>query len=90
MTGRLKNKVAVITGAAAGIGRASALSFAKEGAKVFCVDWDGKGAAETAELVKKADGQAIAWKGMHRCTSESQRIESLQLIAATRKRTKRS
>ena len=66
MTGRLKNKVAVITGAAAGIGRASALSFAKEGAKVFCVDWDGKGAAETAELVKKA-GVALTMRQVCLC-----------------------
>ncbi|MFH1255064.1 MAG: SDR family NAD(P)-dependent oxidoreductase, partial [bacterium] len=36
---RLKNKVAIITGAGSGIGRGSALAFAKEGAKVVVADW---------------------------------------------------
>lgn len=42
MTGRLQGKTAVITAAAAGIGRASALAFAREGAKVIATDIDEK------------------------------------------------
>src|SRR5262245_62533617 len=43
--GRLACKTAIVTAAAAGIGRASALSLAREGAKVFATDIDGKGLA---------------------------------------------
>lgn len=40
MTGRLEGKVALVTGAASGIGKASALAFAKEGARVVVADVD--------------------------------------------------
>jgi NAD(P)-dependent dehydrogenase (short-subunit alcohol dehydrogenase family) len=51
---RLKDKVALITGAGSGIGRASALLFSKEGAMVVCVDVNEKAAAETAAMIKGA------------------------------------
>jgi NAD(P)-dependent dehydrogenase (short-subunit alcohol dehydrogenase family) len=51
---RLKDKVALITGAGSGIGRASALLFSKEGASVVCVDVNEKAAAETAAMIKNA------------------------------------
>jgi NAD(P)-dependent dehydrogenase (short-subunit alcohol dehydrogenase family) len=47
---RLKGKVAVITGAGSGIGRASALLFAREGASVVAVDREAAGVEETARL----------------------------------------
>ena len=53
-------KTIVITGAGSGIGRATALIFAREGANVVCADIDGKGAAETVEQVNKIGGQALA------------------------------
>jgi len=56
---RLQNKIAVITGAGSGIGRAVALTFAKEGAKVVVADWAEKGGQETVEMVKRADGEAV-------------------------------
>lgn len=46
--GRLDGKVAFVTGAASGIGRASAMRMAGEGASVVCADIDGSGAEETA------------------------------------------
>jgi len=51
VTARLEGKVAVITGAAGGIGRASALRFAAEGARVVAADLVAEGAAEVAEQV---------------------------------------
>jgi len=56
--GRLKGKVAVITGAGRGLGRARALRFAQEGAQVVVNDVDPEPAEETAQAVKEAGGQA--------------------------------
>ena len=50
---RLKNKVALITGAGSGIGRATALLFASEGASVVVVDIDAPAGEETVALIKK-------------------------------------
>jgi NAD(P)-dependent dehydrogenase (short-subunit alcohol dehydrogenase family) len=58
-SGRLAGKVALITGAGSGIGRASALLFAAEGAAVGCLDRDGSAAEETSSLVAAAGGRAI-------------------------------
>ena len=55
MTGRLKGKTAIITAAAAGIGRASALAFAQEGAKVIATDVDEKNLATLAGVAGKTD-----------------------------------
>jgi NAD(P)-dependent dehydrogenase (short-subunit alcohol dehydrogenase family) len=57
---RLQNKTALITGAASGIGRESALLFAREGAAVACVDLTEAANAETAQMIKDAGGRAIA------------------------------
>jgi NAD(P)-dependent dehydrogenase (short-subunit alcohol dehydrogenase family) len=48
---RLKGKVALVTGAASGIGRASALLFAREGARVMVADIDERGGRETCEAI---------------------------------------
>lgn len=56
---RLKNKVAIITGAGSGIGQGIALSFIKEGAKVVVADWQEKGGEETVNQIKKLKGEAI-------------------------------
>jgi meso-butanediol dehydrogenase/(S,S)-butanediol dehydrogenase/diacetyl reductase len=55
---RLSGKVALITGAGAGIGRASSLLFAREGARVLAVDLDAATGEETARLVCDAGGEA--------------------------------
>jgi dihydroanticapsin dehydrogenase len=55
----LEGKVAIITGAASGIGRATAILFAKEGAKVIVADINDNGGAETVKLIKKDGKQAV-------------------------------
>lgn len=52
------NKVTVITGAGSGIGRATALLFAKKGAKVVVVDLDAKGGSKTIDSIKGDGGEA--------------------------------
>lgn len=56
---RLQDKVGIITGAGAGIGRASSLLFAREGAKIVCSDLDPVTGEETVRLVREAGGEAI-------------------------------
>ena len=53
-------KVVVITGGASGIGRATAVAFAREGAKVVIGDIDARGAEETVELISSIGGAAIS------------------------------
>lgn len=56
----LDKKVAVVTGAGSGVGRASALRFAAEGARVVCADISAERAEETVALAKKASGTAMS------------------------------
>ncbi len=57
---RLANKVAVITGAASGMGQAASLLFAQEGASVVVVDLNVEAAEETVKSIRAAGGKAIA------------------------------
>ncbi len=55
---RLQDKVAIVTGGAAGIGRAICELFAQEGARVLVADIDDAGGQETVRLIKSAGGEA--------------------------------
>ena len=55
---RLKDKNAIITGSGAGIGKATALRFVEEGARVMVVDVNGEDAKKTAQMLRDAGGQA--------------------------------
>lgn len=57
---RLTDKVCVITGGGSGIGRATALLFAQEGAKVVVADMDFQAAEEVAALARDADARTTA------------------------------
>jgi NAD(P)-dependent dehydrogenase (short-subunit alcohol dehydrogenase family) len=77
---RLKDKVALITGAGSGIGRQTALLFAKEGAAVLCVDVNEQAAGETVSLVKQAGGRAAS------CRADvSKARDCEQMVAAAEK-----
>lgn len=79
MSGRLQGKVAVVIGAGSsgpgwGNGKATAMLFAREGAKVFCVDVDEAAAAETVGLIRAQEGTAEAW---HADGSDERDVERL-------------
>ena len=58
--GRFAGKVAFVTGAANGIGRAAALAFAREGANVVVADVSERGNQETARMIEELGGRALA------------------------------
>jgi NAD(P)-dependent dehydrogenase (short-subunit alcohol dehydrogenase family) len=60
MSGQLSNKIALITGGGSGLGRAAALAFAREGAKLVVADLNVAGGQETVRLITEVGGQAIS------------------------------
>jgi NAD(P)-dependent dehydrogenase (short-subunit alcohol dehydrogenase family) len=60
---RLKDKIGIVTAAASGMGRAGAIRFAREGAKVAVVDIDGEKAEAVAAEIAQAGGKAIVLAG---------------------------
>jgi NAD(P)-dependent dehydrogenase (short-subunit alcohol dehydrogenase family) len=56
----LRDKVAIVTGAASGIGKAAALTFGREGAKVMCADINAEGAEATARTIADTGGEAAS------------------------------
>jgi len=76
MAGVVAGKVALVTGASSGIGRATALAFAREGAKVVVADVTVEGGEETVAQVKNAGGEAIFVK-----TDVSKAVEVEALVA---------
>jgi NAD(P)-dependent dehydrogenase (short-subunit alcohol dehydrogenase family) len=78
MRGRLADKVALVTGAASGIGRSTALLFAAEGATVAVADIDEAGTRQVMSVIERAGGRALAVT--LDVTSESAWQHSLQAI----------
>ena len=60
--GRVQDRVAIVTGAASGIGEASAFRLAEEGAIVVCADLNLEGAEKTANQITSSGGRANAFK----------------------------
>jgi NAD(P)-dependent dehydrogenase (short-subunit alcohol dehydrogenase family) len=67
MTGRLENKVALITGTAQGMGRVAALRFAKEGAKIVGCDLNAGGNRETVRRVRENGGEMVSIEPLDLC-----------------------
>jgi NAD(P)-dependent dehydrogenase (short-subunit alcohol dehydrogenase family) len=59
MPGRVQGKVALVTGGASGIGRATALTFAREGAKLIIADMNVDGGQQTVHMITENGGEAI-------------------------------
>ena len=74
---RFENRVALVTGAGAGIGRATALRLAHEGAALLCHDVRGERAEETAELIRATGGEAIDFAGDVRDRSATEKAVAL-------------
>ena len=76
MTGQLEDKVAIVTGGASGIGRASVLRFLKAGASVVVADLNEQTGAETLELSRQAGyGDRVRFQ---RCdVSQESQVEAL-------------
>lgn len=70
----LANKAAIVTGAASGIGRASAVRFAREGASVAVADINDAGGRETVDLIRQAGGEAIH---QHCDVSQTDQVQDL-------------
>jgi len=72
--GRLDQKIAVITGSATGIGQATALVFAEQGATVVCADVSLEKAQQTVEQITQQGGKAEA---VHVDVSDVESVEQL-------------
>jgi len=59
MAGRVEGKVALVTGGASGIGRATALTFAREGARLVIADMNEEGGQQTVHMITEKGGEAI-------------------------------
>ena len=78
---RLKGKIAIVVGAGSigpgwGNGKATAVTFAREGAQVFCVDRNGAAAAETADIIAAEGGRATAF------TADASRAGDVEAMVA--------
>ena len=74
MPGRVEGKVALVTGGASGIGRATALTFAREGAKLIIADLNEDGGHQTVHMITEQGGEATF---VHVDVTQAQAVEAL-------------
>ncbi|WP_319799129.1 SDR family oxidoreductase [Nitrobacter sp.] len=82
MTGRLQGKRALITGAAQGLGAATARMMAREGAQLFLTDLNGAGVAEVAESINAEFGTETAFPMQQNVTDETRWMEVIDASVA--------
>lgn len=78
---KLNGKIAVITGAGSGMGRETALLFAKEGAKVVLGDWNENTLKETVKMIQDAGGEVKGLKGNVAVQAEAEALVDLAVSA---------
>ena len=81
MAGRVAGKLALVTGAAQGLGAAHSMTLAREGARVLCTDINGDGAAATAAAINDAHGADTAFSMQHDVTSPEQWDAAIEMAA---------
>jgi NAD(P)-dependent dehydrogenase (short-subunit alcohol dehydrogenase family) len=74
MAGKVQGKIALVTGGGSGIGRATALVLAREGAKVMIADYVPEGGDRTVKLIKEAGGDASF---LHTDVSDPKQVEAM-------------
>jgi len=80
MSGRVDGKVALISGAGSGLGRATAIHLAQEGARIVATDLDGETAGETAACINR-EFQGAAVSAIHDVIKQDQWVTAVELAA---------
>jgi NAD(P)-dependent dehydrogenase (short-subunit alcohol dehydrogenase family) len=81
MIGQMAGKVALVTGASSGIGRAAAIAFSREGAKTVVSDLNNEGGNETVKLIREIGGEALY---VHADVSRAEDVKALIAITLDR------
>src|SRR5689334_12946741 len=76
---RLRDKVAIVTGADSGIGRATAQLFAREGASVVCFDLEQRGTPRVDDLIRREGGRAVFVQGDAASSADAERMVTAAL-----------